>query len=183
MSSSDWSLVFDPTEVVDNLSKFFTIVGIWPIESKYRFIYIIYGILFQFIFSFAYTGFNLINLYFVTDLNVITEQIFIVLPMVSMCLRMTNFLFHFKDVTGFLTTIKSFKVLNKEECELYKKRISLFSSVMVLYLSFSTSAVLFSNCAPLFDDEVRLPFPGWYPLNWSNFLSILEVFPINFIFL
>lgn len=170
---------FDQNQAVYKIVKFFTIVGIWPAKYKYQFLYIIYGILFQIMFSYAYTGFELINLFVATDLTVVTEQVFIALAMVSMCLRMTNFVVNFKEIESFLTVIKSFKIWNKEEQELYEARLSRFKSVMVFYLSCGSFAVSFSNCAPLFDSIYRLPYPGWYPLDWSNFFKILLFFLVT----
>lgn len=162
------SIDFDPNKAIDKVVKFFMFVGIWPADYKFRFLYIVYGIAFQFMFSYAYTGFELINLFVEKDLSVLTEQVFIVVAMVSMCLRMTNFVVHFKEIESFLATVNCFKVFNQEERELYEARLSRFVFVMIFYLSCGLFAVSFSNCAPLFDQTMRLPYPGWYPLDWSN---------------
>lgn len=164
------SIDFEPNQVIDKIVRLFILVGIWPADYEFRTLYIVYGIAFQFTFSYAYAMFNLINLFVVTDLSVITEQIFIVLPMVSMCLRMTNFVVRFKEMKNFLAVINSFEVFNQEELDLYKARLSRFVSVMIFYLSCAVFAVSFSNCAPLFDKTMRLPYPGWYPLDWGNIL-------------
>jgi len=163
--SSSWKN-FNPIEPIGGLIIFLKFVGIWPLNCKYPFPYIIYGILFQFTFSYAYTAYGItID---GTNIKMMTEQIFVGLAEVSMCLRMTNFVFHFKEATGFLTTIKSFELRNQEECEIYKKRLSIFSTVMTFFVSVTSFAVAFSNAAPLFNSEVRLPYPGWYPLDWGN---------------
>lgn len=162
------SIDFDPNKPIAKVVKFFMFVGIWPAEYKFRFLYIIYGMAFQFIFSYAYTAFEMINLFVEKDLNTMTEQIFIFVAMVSMCLRMTNFVVHFKDIQSFLFRLNCFKVFNQEELQLYEARLSRFVSVMVFYLSCGLFAVSFSNCAPLFDKAMKLPYPGWYPLDWSN---------------
>lgn len=167
------SLHFEPNKAIDKIINYFMLVGIWPSDYKYRFLYIIYGIAFQFAFSYAYTGFELINLFVETDVHVLTEQIFIVVAMVSMCIRLTNFVVHFKEIQSFLGVINCFKLLNREELELYKARLSRFVSVMIFYSSCGFFAVSFSNCAPLFDKTMRLPYPGWYPLDWSNSFLIL----------
>lgn len=164
-SSSNWKN-FDPIEPIGGLILFLKFVGIWPLNCKYRIPYIIYGILFQCFFSYTYTAFGItID---GTNIKMMTEQIFVGLAEVSMCLRMTNFVFHFEEATHFLTIIKSFELRNQEECEIYKKRLSIFSQVMTFFVSVTSFAVAFSNAAPLFNSEVRLPYPGWYPIDWEN---------------
>lgn len=160
---------FDPTEPIRGLINSLKFVGVWPLDIKNRFLYflyILYGILFQFTFSYAYTAFG--TTIDATNVKMMTEQIFVGLAEISLCLRMTNFLYHFKEATTFLTTIKSFKLCNEEEHELYKKKLSLFSTVMTFFVTVTLFAVMFSNAAPLFNSEVRLPYPGWYPLDWGN---------------
>lgn len=176
--SSNWTN-FDPTEPIQGPIKFFKFVGIWPPNNKYkyRYLYIIYGILFQLIFSYIYTGLGVGNSTDVTNIKVMTEQIFVGLAEISMCLRMTNFVVNFKETKNFLNIIKSFKLRNQEEYALYKKKLSLFSPMMKFYLSCASFAVTFSCVAPLFDDEFRLPYPAWYPWDWSNFSNC---FYLNF---
>lgn len=164
----DNSIVFNPTRAIQKILNFFVFVGIWQTNYKFRVVYMIYGMIFQFTFSYAYTGFQFVNLFVATDVNVITEQIFIVLAMISHCIRMTNFVRNFKEMEGFLVVIRNFKVLNQMELELYRARLSRFVFIMVFYLCCGLFAVSFSNCAPLFDTVMRLPYPGWYPLDWSN---------------
>lgn len=177
----DSSIAFDPNQRLNKVINFFIFVGIWP-STEYRFrpLYIIYGTVFQLTFSYAYTGFELINLFVETNVSVLTEQIFIVLAMISHCIRVTNFVFNFEEMHGFLDVIKRFEVANRKELELYEARLSRFVFVMVFYLSCGLFAVSFSNCAPLFDEKMRLPYPGWYPLDWSKlmFQFFLEFFPV-----
>lgn len=168
-SSTDWKN-FDPMKPIRKLICFLKLVGIWPLDIKNRFLYfcyIIYGILFQCTFSYAYAAFG--TTIDGTNVKMMTEQIFNGLAEIAMCLRMTNFVYYFKDATHFLITIKSFELRNQEECELYKKRLSSFSTVRNILITATTFALTFSNAAPHFSSELRLPYPGWYPLDWSNF--------------
>lgn len=161
MSSSEVWENFDAIRPVRGLIIFFKLIGVWPLDIKNRFLYylyIAYGILFQFTFSYAYATFG--STIVSTDVKMVTEQIFDGLAEIAMCLRMTNFLYHFKDATNFLTTIKSFQLRSHEEYELYSKRLSLFSKVMRFFLVVTSFAVTFSNTAPLFSSDLRLPYPG-----------------------
>ncbi len=167
-SAEDWK-TFDPIEPIRGLKNFFKFIGVWPADIKNRclyYLYILYGILFQLTFSYAYATFGSIP--DTSNVKLMTEQIFDGLAEVAMCVRMTNFLYHFKDATNFLNRIKSFKLQNQEEYELYKNRLSLFSFVMKILLIVTTFALTFSNGAPLFSSEYRLSYPGWYPLDWSK---------------
>lgn len=174
-STADWK-TFDPIEPIRGLKNFMKLVGVWPIDIKNRFLYylyIVYGIIFQLTFSYAYAAFG--TTIDGTNVKMMTEQIFNGLAEVAMCLRMTNFIYYFKDATNFLNTIKSFELRSQEECELYKKRLSLFTTVMNILLVVTSFALAFSNGAPLFTSELRLAYPGWYPLDWS-------IMPIDFTF-
>lgn len=75
------------------------------------------------------------------NMKVLTEQIFVGLAEISMCLRMTNFVINFKEASNILTIIKSFELRNQEEYELFKKRLSLFSTVMTFYLACASFAI------------------------------------------
>lgn len=166
--SPDWKN-FDSIEPIRGLIKFLKLVGVWPLDIKNRFLYffyIVYGILFQFTFSYAYAAFG--TTIDGTNVKMMTEQIFNGLAEVAMCLRMTNFIYYFKDATNFLNTIKSFKLHNQDECELYKKRLSSFSTVKNILIIATAFALTFSNMAPHFSSELRLSYPGWYPLDWSK---------------
>lgn len=168
-SSADWKS-FDPIKSIENLKRYFKLVGVWPLDIKNRFLYylyIVYGILFQFIFSYSFAVFG--GIVDRTNMKVMTEQIFDELAEITMCVRMTNFLYHFKDATNFLITIKSFELRNQEECELYKKRLSIFVTLMNVILYATILTHVLANSAPFFASEVRLTIPAWYPLDWSNF--------------
>lgn len=169
-TTASWNS-FDPTEPLQVLIKFFTFVGIWPKKWKYRFLYIIYGILFQFTFSYGYTGSEVGNILYAPNMRVLTEQIFVGLAEISMCIRMSNFVYHFDEASNFLTTIKSFDLRNQAEYDIFKKRLALFSTVMIFYLTCASFAITFSCAAPLFDDHLRLPYPGWTVCDWSNYVS------------
>lgn len=179
MSKTSTLVDFDPTEPIHGLIRFFQFVGIWPLNCKCRFLYICYGILFQFIFSYGYTGCEIGNIFYAENMHVLTEQIFVGLAEISMCLRMTNFVINFEEASNFLAVIKSFEVRNEEERQLFKKRLSLFSTVMIFYLSCASFAITFSTVAPLFENKLRLPYPGWYPLDWG--ISPCQDFTVFFI--
>lgn len=177
----DWQ-TFDPTITIRGLINFLKFVGVWPLDIQNRFlyfVYIIYGILFQLVFSYAYATFG--TIVDGTNVTMMTEQIFDGIAMVAMCIRMTNFIYHFKEATNFLTTIKSFGLHDQEECELYKKRLSLFSAIMNFLIIATAFALGFSNAAPIFNGGKRLPYPGWYPLDWSNlYENLLNIVRISF---
>lgn len=169
MASKEQWKTFNPIETLRGLINFLKLVGVWPLEIQNRFLYylyIIYGVIFQFLFSYAYATFG--SIIVTTDVALMTEQIFDAMGEISMCVRMTNFLYYYKDVTGLLNRIKSFELHNQDECELYKKKLSIFSTIMTVLLVITAFAVTFSNGAPLFSKETRLAYPGWYPLDWSN---------------
>ncbi|XP_037041997.1 putative odorant receptor 71a [Bradysia coprophila] len=101
-------------------------------------------------------------------MRVLTEQIFVGLAEISMCIRMTNFVYHFDEASNFLITIKSFKLRNQQEYDIFKKRLALFSTIMKFYLTCASFAITFSCVAPMFDDKLRLPYPGWSICDWRS---------------
>lgn len=171
-SSTDWKN-FDPIDSVRRLTNFFKWVGIWPVDIKNRFLYfgyIIYGILLQLTFTYVFTGLGITVVE--TNARMMTEQIFDGLAEIAACIRLTNFIYYFREASNFLTTIKKLEVRNQEECQLYKKRMSLFVIVTNILVILNTSALIFSSFSPFLSSEIRLAYPGWYPLDWSNLYAL-----------
>lgn len=160
---------YDPTEAIHSAILAFKVCGLWPINYRFRNLYLIYGVLFQFAFSFAFCGFKLLNFYFKTNMDQATVIIFESLAEISEWIRVINFVVNFETIFDCLTEIKKFECHNEEELRFYKKRFGMFTNIFRFYFGCASFACFFSLSAPFFSDKPMLAYPAWYPLlDWRN---------------
>lgn len=160
---------YDPTESLHSVIFSFQFCGLWPIQYRFRSLYLIYGFFFQLAFTYAFVGFKLLNFITRTNLDQTTVIIFESVAEISLCIRVGNFIIQFADIIECLTTIKSFKCRNREEMLFLKKRFRLFTRVLRIYFSCASFACLFSLVAPFFADKPMLAYPAHYPfLDWQH---------------
>ncbi|KAJ6637236.1 Odorant receptor 59a, partial [Pseudolycoriella hygida] len=69
---------------------------------------------------------------------------------------------------NFLVNIKSFELHSVAEEEFLNKRLSKFTTLLIVQLISCQVAIVFSCGAPFFAKEPVLPYPAWYPLDWYN---------------
>lgn len=163
---------YDPTEAIHLVIIAFRICGLWPANIKFRSLYFIYRFFFQLSFTYAYVGFKLLNFYTKTNMDLATVIIFESLAEISVCIRVSIFIFNFPDIYDFLQRIKSFKCESENEIRIYKKRFALFSKVLRFYFGCAFFATFFSLSAPFFSDKPMLAYPAYYPyLDWQNNLN------------
>lgn len=147
----------DQTKAIEGVLTFLKICGLWPNYDQYYVPYIIYAIAFQMIFTFIYTGFKLVNFFFLTEVNLITKALFICLSEVALFVKVVNFTFYNRELQQMLVDIKEFKLKNSLESELYQRRQLLFSRVLNLQLLMAELAIFFSCVSPFFSIEPALP--------------------------
>ncbi|KAG4070904.1 hypothetical protein HA402_011130 [Bradysia odoriphaga] len=160
--------IYDPTEPIHTVITVFKICGIWPINYRFRKLYLLYGFFFQFAFTFAFCGFKLLNFYFKTNMDLITVIIFESLAEISLWVRVINFVTNFDRILHCLNVVKSFKCRDEEELNFYRERLGMFKKVMRFYVGCASFACFFSLVAPFFSDKPMLAYPAWYPLDWQN---------------
>lgn len=151
-------ITFNSTKAIEGVLTFLKICGLWPNYKRYYVPYIIYGIIFQIIFTFTYTSFKLVNFYFLTDVSLITKALFICLSEVALFVKVFNFTFYNKELQQMLADIKEFKFLNKLEVDLYNERQLLFSRILNFQLFNAALAIFFSGLSPFFSSEITLPY-------------------------
>lgn len=161
-------LEINAVKPINVILKFFRICALWPAKSKYRWIYILYSIIFHSIFTVAYISLKLANLFIETDLNLLTIGFSIFLAEVSLVGRIINLFVNFDDIILCLNLVKGLQLSDENEHRIVKKNLSFFSDIMRFCISFSTCACLVSWGAPLFASETKLPYPGWYPIDWKG---------------
>lgn len=158
----------DPIQPINRMLKFFLVCGLWPAQSKYKWIYWIYATIFHFIFTFSYIYFKFVNLFVETDLRLLTVGFFIFLAEVSLVARIVNLLINFDDVIRCLSLVKKIALFDDTEFRIMNENLSFFSKVMAVYINCGTSACLCSWGAALFSSDPMLPYPGWYPIDWKT---------------
>lgn len=158
----------DPIKPIKGMLKFFRFCGLWPVQSKYRWIYYIYATIFHFLFTFGFIFFKLVNLIIETDIKLSTVGFFIFLAEISLIARIVNIIVNFDDVMQCLNLVKKINLFDSNESKIMNENLTFFSKVMTLYLGCGTTACLFSWGAPLFSSESMLPYPAWYPIAWKT---------------
>lgn len=158
----------DPIQPINGMLRFFLICGLWPAQSKYKWIYFVYAIIFHFIFTFAYIYFKFINLFVETDIRLLTVGFFIFLAEISLVARIVNIIVNFDDILKCLNLVKKIQIFDDNEFKIMNDNLSFFTKVMTLYVNCGTSACLFSWGAALFSSEPMLPYPAWYPIPWKT---------------
>lgn len=148
--------------------RFFLFCGLWPAQSKYKWIYCFYAAIFHLIFTFGYIFFKLVNLFVETDLRLLTVGFFIFLAEISLIARIVNLIVNFDDVIKCLNLVKKIQLSDNNERNIMDDNLSFFSKVMTVYINCGTSACLCSWGAALFSSEPMLPYPAWYPIDWKT---------------
>lgn len=131
--------------------------GLWPNHQKYYIAYMTYAIIFQFIFTFCYTIFKCVNLYFLTEVTLITKTLFLCLGEVAFFFKVFNFHFYNKQIQQLLVDIKEFKLRSPIEETLLQSRLVLFSKIASCYVGCAGIAIFFSLVSPVFSEERVLP--------------------------
>lgn len=156
------------TDKVTNIQLFcFRVLGLWP-RADSGYLYSIYGISFLFIFSLAYTVFMVINLFVLDDMSQMTDTLYMSLTEVALFVKIVNFFMRSKAMQTMLSTVHNFQLACAEEEQLVRKRLTFFLGVSIYYYSCANSAIVTSVAVALTTKEIRLPFNGWYPLDWKQ---------------
>lgn len=153
---------------VTNIQLFyFRLFGMWPHENS-GYLYYIYGLIFLFIFSFAFSAFMVINLFVLEDISQITDNMYMALTEVALFVKIVNFFIRFKAMQSMFRTVQNFQLESAEEEQLIRERLSFFLNVSIYYYACANSAVVMNTISALSATVVKLPFHGWYGLDWRE---------------
>lgn len=142
---------------VQGIIIFLKVCGLWPNHNRHYIPYMIYGIIFQFIFTFCYAVFKFIIFFYLTEVHLITKTLFLWLGEAAFVFKVFNFHYHSKELQKLLTSIKQFKIKNNAENDLRKSRELMFNKIAFCYVGCAAIAVFFSLVSPLFSSERVLP--------------------------
>lgn len=151
-------MIENSTKAIDRVLTFLKICGLWPNNSRYHTTYVIYATIFQMVFTFVYTTFKLINFFFLTEVSLITKALFICLSEVALFAKVFNFTFYNKELQQMLVDVKTFKLINQMETDLYQKRQLLFTRILNFQLLMAELSIFFSCVSPFFSPEPALPY-------------------------
>lgn len=160
----------NPAKAIEGVLTFLKVCGLWP-NKLYSVPYTIYAIIFQTIFTFVYTSFKLINFYFLTEVNLITKELFICLSEVALFVKVFNFVYYNKQLQQMIVDIREFKFMNDFERELYQERQLLFTRIFNFQLLFAELSVVSSGLSPLFASQRTLPYKLVSLINHVNYHS------------
>lgn len=155
-------------EIVTNVQLFyFRAFGLWPHKDSGR-PYYYYGLIFHFVFSFAYSAFMVINLFLLDDMNQLPDALYMSLTELALFIKTVNFFVRVQSMQRMLHEILSFPLRDDGERRLIRERMIFFLKVSIYYYSCANFAIYSSFYSAVVSDEVKLPFYGWYPLDWRN---------------
>lgn len=169
-SSTSLNMVNLNTDKCTSIQLFyFRAFGLWPPEHPIlRMIYQIYGFIFHCIFSLAYTVFMVINVFILEDMTKITDALYMSLTEVALLVKTMNFFIRAKIMQDMLAQIQSFHLETDEERKLIKDKLKFFLRISIYYYGVAYLGIYSSFYGAAVSKEVRLPYQGWYPLDWQH---------------
>lgn len=167
----------------------FFICGLWSKFKPNTIVSSLYHILSyigQFTLSFCYTGFMVVGLLFISDVNQITLSICVTFTCVAYVAKILNFYWHNAGMKMCLNSVRDFVLENEHEEEFLQDRMKPFQKLALFYYILPNVCGITAYLKPLFAVKTELPFLGWYPLDWeTNALNywIIYVYQIAGIFI
>ena len=146
---------------------FLKFAGLWP-TVQWKWSYMVYTILFHITFTLFYDAFKLISFMYLDDFSVITRAMFICLTEFALAIKVVNFYLRFSEVSSLIQKICDFKVYDEIEAKIMEKTLNFITNIEICYLAIAMVSCLFSYIAPFFAEDLILPYPGWYPIDWYN---------------
>lgn len=181
----------------------FRLAGLWPSGNR-TLIYIVYGTAFFFIFSFALTVSELVQLIKFTESANLTQNMFMTLTDLAVLLKFVNFYWRWHSMQELYETARDFERETVAEVKLFNKRMRFnYWIVLLLFISVNT-AHAGAELKTIWSPDLLLPFPAWYPPSWldggvmywltyahnslshligSNLVSAIDGFPTSLLFM
>ncbi|KAG4073266.1 hypothetical protein HA402_008612 [Bradysia odoriphaga] len=150
---------------------YFFICGLWSTFEPNTIASALYYILsftMHFTLSFCYTGFMVVGLLFISDVNQITLSICVTFTCVAYVAKIFNFYWHNAGMKSCLKRVNSFVLENDNEAQYMQNRMKLLQNIALFYYILPNICGVTAYLKPKFATETELPFLGWYPLQWEN---------------
>lgn len=145
--------------------------GLW---SKYEpatitsTLYNIISYTMHFTLSFCYTGFLVLGLLFISDVNQITLSICVSFTCVAYVAKILNFYWNNAGMKKCFKGVNDFVLENEHESEFLKKRMEPLRQLALFYYIIPNVCGITAYLKPFVASETELPFLGWYPFDWKN---------------
>lgn len=150
---------------------YFFIFGLWSKSKPNTMISTLYHILsyiMHFTLSFCYTGFMVVGLMFISDVNQITLSICVTFTCVAYVFKIINFYWHNAGMKSCFQRVNGFVMENEHEMQFLKNRMQPFQKLATFYYILPNVCGITAYFKPIFATKTELPFLGWYPLDWAN---------------
>lgn len=150
---------------------YFCILGLW---SKFKAktiastLYYFYSYTMHFTLSFCYTGFMVVGLLFISDVNEITLAMCVTFTCVAYVAKISNFYWNNTGMKECLKIVGDFELETEFESEFLEKRMDPFQKLALFYYIIPNICGITAYLKPTFATKTELPFLGWYPLDWKN---------------
>lgn len=159
MATPELKRVFTPIVLI------FRIMGLWPTENA-GIAYKVFGIVQLTVFSLLLTTTMMIELIAFTEMDQITQTMYMTMAQLSLFMKIVNFYVRMDSMQWILGTTEKFQLNSDAEVKLFNERMRfIYKIVMTLIISCNVahfSAELKAAMTP----EMLLPFPCWYPESW-----------------
>lgn len=168
MVNSSSENTMTPNKVASPMILVFRSFGMWPSEKPSIF-YRIYGISLLSIFSFLFTLTMLIQLFFFTKMEELTENSYMTLTEFALCVKILNFYLRSRSMQSHLITLNKFELHNDAERQHMNKRLKfMFFLLMTDFALTNSSHVSALSKILIFTSKREFGFPAWQPLDWEN---------------
>ncbi|KAJ6635359.1 putative odorant receptor 71a [Pseudolycoriella hygida] len=150
---------------------YFFICGLWskfPPNTIAATLYTIVSYTMHFTLSFCYTGFMVVGLLFISDVDQITLSICVTFTCVAYVAKIFNFYWHNVGMKNCFKSVNDFVLENEFESEFLRTRMEPLRKIALLYYIIPNVCGVTAYLKPLFAAKTELPFLGWYPLDWTN---------------
>lgn len=122
----------------------------------------------HFTLSFCYTGFLVLGLLFISDVNQVTLSICVTFTCVAYVAKILNFYWNNAGMKKCFKSVNDFVLESEHESQFLKKRMEPFRHLALFYYIIPNICGITAYLKPLVASETELPFLGWYPLDWKN---------------
>lgn len=151
------------------LISVFRVAGIWNDHISWSFFQLFYLVVVQLAFFVSFFLSMCINLAFIESIESITESLYMTLTTVSLMVKIVNIVMKHKKLLNFVKGINASLIQphNEEEIQLFRRAYKNFNWQRNTFFG----SAYFCLIAALYSSAIgrdRLPFPGWYPLDWKN---------------
>lgn len=127
-----------------------------------------------------------INVFLLEDVNEVTANLYMALTELALFIKIANFFILVRGMQSLLHTMRNFRLQSMDEENLIKRRLSFFVKVSIYYYACANTVCLTSALSAVMSSEVKLPFYGWYGVDWKhnrqNYWSIFVYQMVGMVF-